>query len=294
MKITVVLNGVSRKKKIFYSSILPVISRAHEVLVVETQQAGDAKALAMQHATSCDAIMAAGGDGTLHEVVNGLLAKPYRPALGIIPLGSGNDFAGACGIKADGAHLLQLLQRPPKATDIGHITCRSGTGHTIEEYFINVCSAGMGPSSVSKMASMPRWLGAQGRYLMAIVQTFFTHKPEEISVQAADFVWHGRARVAAIANGQSFGNKIFIAPDAKADDGQFNLFLGGAVPLPQFLWYLLQIKSKHKVSAPQIAYAVASSVQLSSAKAAMLEADGELIGYLPATICCVEPLQFYR
>ncbi|MFM7852046.1 MAG: diacylglycerol/lipid kinase family protein, partial [Flammeovirgaceae bacterium] len=83
---------------------------------------------------------------------------------------------------------------------------------------------------------------------------------------------------------QSFGNEIFIAPDAKVDDGQFNLFVGGNVPLLKFLWYLQTIKGKRKVSAPQVHYAMGSEIKLSSTKSAMLEADGELVGWLPAKV----------
>ncbi|MFM8912260.1 MAG: diacylglycerol/lipid kinase family protein [Flammeovirgaceae bacterium] len=295
MKIAIILNGVSRKKGYFYSSILPALASKHQVAVFETQRAGDGKQLAMQHARYFDVLLAAGGDGTLHEVVNGLMAVPQRPTLGVIPLGSGNDFAGTCGIKAEGSYLLKLLQQAPKPTDIGHVVCHDDMGNAKQEYFINVCSAGMGPSTVSKMTRLPRWLGAQGRYLGAILQTFFAHAPEEVTVQCRNFSWNGSARVVAVANGQSFGNKIFIAPDAEVDDGEFNLFIGGEVPLPQFLWYLQQIKMKRKVRAQQVYYVKASDVRLSSTKAAMLEADGELLGWLPAKVeFSGKNLQVYR
>ncbi|MFM7850964.1 MAG: diacylglycerol/lipid kinase family protein, partial [Flammeovirgaceae bacterium] len=172
MKIVIVLNGVSRKKKLFYSSILPALQKAHKVIVLETRRAGHAKQLAADHASYSNAILAAGGDGTLHEVLNGISATPYRPALGVIPLGSGNDFARTCKIKLQPNYLLQLLAQPPQLTDVGHIVCRDDNNKDKEEYFMNVCSAGMGPSTVNKMVSMPHWLGASGRYLGAILHTF--------------------------------------------------------------------------------------------------------------------------
>lgn len=284
MKIVIILNGISSKKKLFYSSILPVLQKAHEIVVLETRRAGHAKQLAADYAPSCDALVAAGGDGTLHEVLNGISATPHRPALGVIPLGSGNDFAGACKIKLQPHYLLKLLAQPPKPTDVGHIVCKDGNNSDKEIYFMNVCSAGMGPSTVAKMATMPRWLSANGRYMLAILQTFFTHRPAEVMVESTHFCWQGPARVVAIANGQSFGNKIFIAPDATLNDGQFNLFVGGNVPLLKFLWYLQKIKKKRKVNGSQVYYAMGSEIKLSSVKAAMLEADGELVGWLPAKV----------
>jgi YegS/Rv2252/BmrU family lipid kinase len=295
LNIAIILNGVSRKKKYFYSSILPALSNMHQTRVFETKSVGHGKQIATEQAANCDVLFAAGGDGTLHEVVNGVMVSLHRPTLGVIPLGTGNDFAGACGVKAESAYLLGLLRQQPKPTDIGLVAYKAIDGTNKQKYFINVCSAGMGPRTVSRMSSMPRWLGAQGRYLGAILQTFFTHRPEEITVEAGGFCWSGRARVAAIANGQSFGNKIFIAPDALVDDGQFNLFVGGEVPLLRFLWYLQQIKMKKKVTALQVHYAVAKEIHLTSDQEMMLEADGELIGYLPARIeFAGKNLQVYR
>jgi diacylglycerol kinase (ATP) len=284
LRVGIILNAVSRQKQKFYSSILPALQAHHHTTVFETEFAGHARDLAAAHGSNCDVLFAAGGDGTLHQVLNGIMALQNRPVLGVIPIGSGNDFAGACGIRAEAKYLLELLQKPPHSTDIGKIYCHDDDGNAIEEYFMNVCSAGMGPTTVREMANMPSWLGAQGRYLAAIVKTFFSHQPEELELASEKFSWKGRARVVAVANGKSFGNKIYVAPLANLDDGLFNLFVGGDVPLIRFLWYLQQIKSKQMVNAQQVHYSVANDLKLSSSKPAKLEADGELVGWLPATI----------
>lgn len=284
MRVSIILNAVSRKKRKFYSSILPALQAHHQTTVFETKFAGHARDLAATHGSNCDVLLAAGGDGTLHQVLNGIMTLPNRPVLGVIPIGSGNDFAGASEIRADAKYLLELLQNPPHSTDIGKIYCHDNRGNAIEEYFMNVCSAGMGPTTVAEMANMPSWLGAQGRYLAAIVKTFFSHQPEELELVSEKFSWKGSARVVAIANGKSFGNKIYVAPQANLDDGLFNLFVGGDVPLAKFLWYLQHLKNKQKVNARQVHYSVASDLVLSSAKPAQLEADGELVGWLPATV----------
>ena len=146
------------------------------------------------------------------------------------------------------------------------------------------CSVGMGPNTVTRMATLPTWLGAHSKYLAAIILTFLTNKAEEMQIDGNGFEWKGNARVIAVANGKSFGNKIYIAPDARIDDGLLNLFVGGHVPLPKFLWYLQQMKTKREVNARQILYRVADVLTLSSARPTKLEADGELVGWLPAAI----------
>jgi YegS/Rv2252/BmrU family lipid kinase len=229
-------------------------------------------------------LIAAGGDGTLNEVLNGIMTLAERPALGVIPLGTGNDFAGACGMLATAASIQERLLQPAHPTDIGKIICHDADGQRIEKFFINVCSVGMGPSTVSRMKAKPAWLGSNGKYLLSILQTFFMHRPEKVTVCTEGFEWTGKARVVAIANGKSFGNKIYIAPHATAEDGIFEVFIGGKVPLLKFLLYLQQIKGKKLIKSTDVHYAKGKKIELSAKQKVMLEADGELVGYLPATI----------
>ena len=102
-------------------------------------------------------------------------------------------------------------------------------------------------------------------------------------------------RVFAVANGKSFGNKIFIAPDATMEDGQFNTFLASDIPLVKFLWYLQVIKQKKKITDVKIAYSKVKEVTLSSSQKVLLEAEGELVGQLPARIeILVDRIKFFR
>src|SRR5882672_4548340 len=100
MKIAIILNGVSRKKKFFYREIHSILKQQFDITVFETQFAQHAVDLASSASKEkFDFVLAAGGDGTLNQVLNGILQNPnYTPALGIIPLGTGNDFARTCGI----------------------------------------------------------------------------------------------------------------------------------------------------------------------------------------------------
>jgi diacylglycerol kinase (ATP) len=289
LKIIVILNGISRKKKKFYSEILPVLQKKFEITVTETSYAGHASQLALEAVgKDFDCVIAAGGDGTLHQVINGILnanATQPIPSVGLIPLGSGNDFATTCGLSSDANSIAKLLEaNHPKLTDVGKISCYDEMGNGITKYFINECSIGMGPTTVQRMEKSPKWLSSDLRYLTSILHTFFTHQPAPLNIKAESWEWSGRARVFAIANGKSFGNKIFIAPDALQDDGFFNSFLAGEVPLIKFLWFLQSLKQKKKVNDPLIRYSKTKEVIVSSQVKILLEAEGELVGYLPATI----------
>ncbi len=289
MKTLIILNDISPKKKKFYSEILPILQSKFEITVSETSYAGHASQLASEAlGKKFDCIIAAGADGTLHQVINGILSantSQTMPSVGLIPLGSGNDFATTCGLSSNANSISKLLEsNQPKPTDVGKISCYDEKGNGITKYFINACSIGMGPTTVLRMEKSPKWLNADLRYLTSILHTFFTHRPQGLTIKTTSWEWSGKARVFAVANGKSFGNKIFIAPDALQDDGFFNLFLAGEVPLIKFLWFLQSLKQKKKVDDPLITYSKTKEVLVSSQEKILVEAEGESIGCLPAKI----------
>lgn len=299
MKIFVILNGVSRKKAKFYREILPALRTNHDCIVEETLYSGHAIKLA-QEATqqNFDCILSAGGDGTLNQVLNGMLLDNQAdlPGLAIIPLGSGNDFAGSCGLKEDVHQLISLLDKnAPKATDVGNIICSDSSGGQAQKYFMNVASVGMGPATVLQMEKLPRWLGSDLRYLTAILHTFFTHRPTDLSIKSDTWSWNGKARVWAMANGQSFGNRIYIAQQSKSNDGIFDTFLASDVPLLKFLIYLQQLKGKKKLEDTKIQYNRGVSFEFTSSQNLAIEADGEIQGYLPAQVTVLpKRIKIYR
>lgn len=288
MKVAVILNGISRKKKIFYRIIYPLLQEKSDVTVFETQYPNHAKELAAQAvALNFEIILAAGGDGTLHQVLNGILTAGASelPSLGIIPLGTGNDFAKLCGFKPGGNNISGLLElNKPIPTDIGKISCINENGEPVTEYFINACSIGMGPDVVKRLQNSDRALGPLLTYLKAIIATFFTHQPQPLSVDAIHWQWSGNVRVFAVANGVSFGNSMYIAPDARPDDELLNTFLVGEVRLLKFLGLLQKIKTKTKINSRQIEYNSCTSLKLTSGETTLIEAEGELAGRLPAKI----------
>ncbi len=288
MKIAIILNGISRKKSSFYHEVLPALQKDYNVQVFETQFSTHAIQLAEEAiAQGFDVIFSAGGDGTLNQVINGVLKSNSSklPTLGIIPLGSGNDFASMMNITGQPEALVHLLkENKPRAIDVGKVSCLNKEGEPVTRYFINVCSLGMGPATVHRLERLPRWMGTSFRYYASVLNTFFTHPPERFEVRATHWTWNGSARVVAIANGQSFGNKIYIAPEAKPDDGLFSTFIATDMPLMKFLFVLRTVKMKKIVRDSSVLYEEATSIEITSPDVAWLETEGELAGILPARI----------
>ena len=283
----IILNGLPQKKKKFYSTYYPSLQKHFSFEVLETQYASHAEELSFDAAEKdCPLILVAGGDGTLHQVLNGIMrSNRGSTAIGLIPLGSANDFAKCCKLNTGPEHIIMLLNAMQlKSTDVGKINCVGPSGTNTQRYFMNECSLGMGTEVVRRLAGNKSPLGPGFSYLSSIFLTFLTHRPQAVACKTPRWEWKGNARVVAMANGKSFGNSTYIAPDASIDDGVLNSFIAGNVPLWKFLIYLQTLKGKKKIKDSAIHYQSTMSAELTATESCPLEADGELVGTLPARI----------
>jgi YegS/Rv2252/BmrU family lipid kinase len=297
-KLIVILNGVSLKKKKFYDQILPGLATHYSVDVWETQHQEHALELGKKAAQEKPfGVLAAGGDGTLNQVLNGLFQANLSvfPTLGIIPLGTGNDFARLGSVASTHESIVKKIRSGGQFTDVGVVRCLDKAGNQTTRYFINVASLGMGPAVVHELFKSNRALGRDLTYLKSTLKVFFTHPLDEVEVTTPDWTWRSKARVVAIANGQSFGGGIYIAPKAKPDDGSFSTFVAGDIPLLKFLWILQQMKAKRLTTDSRIQYNSAKELTLTSPQPCWIETEGELAGLLPATIKILpNAIRFFR
>jgi YegS/Rv2252/BmrU family lipid kinase len=165
-----------------------------------------------------DMVIAMGGDGTVHEVVNGLMQVPkdQRPILGVVPVGSGNDFAFASGIPMHSAQALaHALQGEPSSVDIGLMTDENSR----KEYFDN--SVGIGFDAVVTIRShkLPLLRGFL-MYLTAVIQTIvINHDPSKMSILIDGEHTESTNIMTTLCNGPREGGGFMIAPEAKNNDG---------------------------------------------------------------------------
>ena len=165
-----------------------------------------------------DMIIAMGGDGTVHEIVNGIMQLPenQRPILGIVPVGSGNDFAHAIGIPMESDHALDhALKGEPSTIDLGVMTTEQGR----KEYFDNTLGIGF-DTVVTIRAHKLTLLRGFIMYLAAVIQTIFlNHEPVKMQIEADDKKWEQSNLMLTLCNGPREGGGFLVAPDAKVDDG---------------------------------------------------------------------------
>jgi diacylglycerol kinase (ATP) len=165
-----------------------------------------------------DLVVAVGGDGTVHEVVNGLMQVPEkkRPALGIVPLGSGNDFAHILGLPDDPAEALQsALKGSPHVLDVARVRDQNGR----EEYFNNTLGIGFDGVVTIRSRKITRIHGFM-MYLVAVVQTIILNfKPMNLHVETESETWDQATLMLTLGNGPREGGGFLVTPDAKLDDG---------------------------------------------------------------------------
>lgn len=289
MRVAVILNGLSGKKSFFYSRLLPVIREHATADVFETRSRTDAFDFSARAVSeNYDLIIAAGGDGTIHQVVNGMLNtnRPAEqlPTLTILPAGSGNDFARTVKITLRADDLQKRLTcLMPGLIDIGSATFQKD-GKENHSYFINVASAGMGPEVLNGLNSGKKRIGSAVAYYAAILSTFWSYRCMPVTIKTSAWQWSSSLRTLAIGNGKYFGHGLCIAPEAKANDGMFSTFVCGAVSVLDFIRYTTTLKGSRKVVHPKIEYKTADTLELTSELPCRIEADGELLGFLPARV----------
>lgn len=290
MRIAVILNGVSLERQYFYRKVVPMLRLVYETEVFETLSRNDAFFLASKAVDShYDIIIAAGGDGTLHQVVNGILKGRERyknlPALVVFPVGTGNDFARTLNIPSDPVKLMQLLQKSePHYLDVGEVLYTTHDGAKDQRYFINVADIGMGPQVVKKVLNSDRTFGSSFAYYISIITTFFTYRPVVVTAHTDSWNWQGKLRTLAVGNGRYYGHGLCIAPDAQPDDGILDAFICGNVSVLDFMRYSIPLKKGKYIRHREVFYKKVDAVDLNSEKECLIEADGELLGKLPARI----------
>lgn len=290
MKIAIIVNGISVEKKNFYKKFLPVLRQTFTPEIVETRTINDAVLLASNAVDKrFDVILAVGGDGTVNQVVNGVLQgrENYKdlPTIGILPIGTGNDLARGLNLRADVHQLLSLLKNfKPKEIDVGKVDFTTDMGNRAYRYFVNVADIGMGPEVVKKVSTSDRLFGTGMSYYRSILSTFISYKPMMVYAKTTKWEWEGKLRTLAIANSRYYGHGLCIAPDAKPDDGIFEAFICGNVSVFDFIRQSGKLKRGKKISHKEILYRQTTAIDLKAESPCGIEADGEFLGWLPARI----------
>ena len=233
-----------------------------------TAAPGEAAALAERCAATHGTVVAAGGDGTVHEVVNGLMRAGGNTAFGVIPLGSGDDFAKLLSKDV----VFGLLNGKTKQFDVGRIVSGSEV-----RYFANGMDIGFGAHGARNVRRVPRFLTGFGAYLGALALTMVRYPLHTILLGLDDAPpFELTTAMTAVMNGTTFGGSFRVCPEARPDDGVLDLLLVGAVSRLEILRLVPKILRGTHTGDPRLRMARAKRVHIEANEPLLLEADGEI------------------
>jgi len=241
-----------------------------------------------------DLIIGVGGDGTLNEIANGFLeGSEHRPinidaSLGMIPSGTGSDFVRGMKIPRDLRTSIERIKLGRQhSIDAGRIEYL-GSGSPDPRYFVNVADFGIGAEVVRLLADTPIRKRGGWAYYSGLLSTIRTFSSPEIRVETDEGeVIEGRFLIGAVANGSVFGGGMIIAPQARPDDGCFDLVLVDHMKPLAIIHKSVSLYTGNIHKRRAVRVIRARSLEVFSHDSVGLEFDGEPGGTLPARFECI-------
>jgi YegS/Rv2252/BmrU family lipid kinase len=251
-----------------------------------TQGPGHATALARELADAgCDLLIVAGGDGTLNEVVNGILMGHSDARVGVLPLASGGDFARTLGLAGLAPAVNALAAGESRRIDAFRARFRSPGGAPAERCFLNAASFGLGAVAALGVRGWRRAVPGGARYLAAAIPALASGRSFRVTLWLDDSLPAAfDITTAAVANGQYQGGGIRIAPQADIQDGLADITVVERVSLAEVAANLPILYSGALYSHPKVRHWRAARVRAEAETEVPVELDGEPVGTLPLEI----------
>jgi len=257
--------------------------------VVDTHGPGDATRIAEDAVGSGTRfLVAVGGDGTVHEVVNGMVdaasgtLRGQDPVLGVVPAGSGCDLVRTFGLDRPPEVLARHLAGPDvMRIDLGRVRLVDDEGRPTARVFANIAEVGFGGAVARAAMRLPRRLGER-RYRVGIVAAWGGFRRIPMTVRHDGGVHEAELCNVVVANGQFFGGGMKVAPRSLPDDGRFDVQAWGGT-VTDVLRASRQLRDGSHLARPDVRAWPSASVMVESERQLAVEADGELLGSTPAT-----------
>ncbi|WP_245896055.1 diacylglycerol/lipid kinase family protein [Deinococcus irradiatisoli] len=230
------------------------------------------------------AVLAVGGDGTVSNLLPALVGTGR--ALGLVPLGSGNDFAGMLGLRpGDFDMALARLGNAPQPTDALRCTYAGG-----EALLLNGLGMGFDAQVAALMRSAPARLSGFGRYLWAALSALRELQTSQVKVELdGEPFYNGPSCLVAVMNGTRYGGGFQISPRSNAFDGQLNVVLGGGLSRPALLSLMLKVLRARHLSDSRVHAGTGQRVTVRWRNPTATHFDGEVL--LPQRELSVELLK---
>jgi diacylglycerol kinase (ATP) len=254
-----------------------------------TESVGDGRRLAREEAAAGrHLVVAFGGDGTISEVVNGVLDAHAACEVGVIPRGTGGDFRRTLKLPGNIAEAAKHLKTATAhAIDAGRVTFVTETGERATRHFVNIASFGFSADTARRANTGSKILGAKASFLGATLGSLFGYDNVEVTIRIDD----GEPRrqtvlLGAIGNGCFFGGGMKICPTGCLDDGLFDLVVIGDVTRGYVVRKISMLYAGTHLSLAPVSSVRARRISVEPVPGSPpipIELDGETPGFLPAT-----------
>ena len=280
----IIYNPTSGKelfKRMLPDVLIKLEKAGYETSAYATEREGDATLEAERALdNNYDILIVAGGDGTLNEVVNGIAEQPNRPRLGIIPMGTVNDFGRALHLPNDIMGALDVIIE-------GHST-KVDIGKMNNRYFINLAAGGQLTQVSYETPSKLKSIVGSFAYYIKGFEMLPQMKAVDLRIEYDDKVFQGEALLFLLGLTNSMAGFEKLVPDAKLDDGYYTLIIVEKANLAE-LGHIMTLASRGEhTKHPKVIYEKAKSINISSYTEMQLNVDGEYGGKLPANFLNLE------
>lgn len=280
MKRARIIYNPTSGRELFKKNLAQVLQKfeqaGYETSTHATTCAGDATHAAKEAALrEFDLIIAAGGDGTINEVVNGLAPLDTRPTLGIIPVGTTNDFARALGIPRE--NILNAAD-----TVINGVARPIDIGQVNGQYFINIAGGGRLTELTYDVPSKLKTMLGQLAYYLKGMEMLPSLRPTEVEIEYDGKLFQGEIMLFLVTLTNSVGGFEKLAPDSSLNDGMFDLIILKKANLAEFIRVASMALRGDHINDQHIIYTKANRVKVNVSEKMQLNLDGEYGGMLRA------------
>ena len=260
----------------------------NEIRIAYTTGAGDAIFITREAIINgASMVVSVGGDGTVNEVINGFFINkiPINPLceLGVIDCGTGGGYASTIGLPESLEHQIELiLQSPGVSIDLGCVDFMNSANEPVSRFFVGECQTGIGSLVVAEIGSKLKAIA--GRYAFFLVSTVaaLTLKPSKLRLKYDnDPEEVHRLLGLVVGNGIVCGGGMKLTPNAKLNDGLFDILLINQMSIIQRLMNLSKVYSGRHILSRHFSIRRCKKITVESDLPVSLEADGELLGYSP-------------
>ncbi|ALF09476.1 diacylglycerol kinase [Parageobacillus thermoglucosidasius] len=282
MKRARIIYNPTSGREIFKRHLPDVLERlekaGYETSCHATTGAGDATEAARKAVErEFDLVVAAGGDGTINEVVNGIADQDYRPKLAIIPVGTTNDFARAIGVPRSIEGACDVITRGEAVPiDIGSVTNEGKT-----RYFINIAGGGRLTELTYEVPSKLKTVLGQLAYYLKGMEMLPSIKATEARIEYDGKLFEGEIMLFLVSLTNSVGGFEKLAPDSSLNDGMFDLIILKKTNLAEFIRLVTLAARGEHINDPHLIYTKANRIKVTSPNNMQLNLDGEFGGMLP-------------